>query len=90
MMNAEQIQNFLSKKVSDQNQYVKIQFQKRDALYGLFLTGEKDYKDLSAKNFWRIVTQRNFDEYNKSKDINLSRIFNGSEITRLSLLAEEF
>jgi hypothetical protein len=89
-MNAEQIQTFLSNKISEQNKYVKIQFQKREALYGLFLTQEKDYADLSKKNFWRIVTQKNFDQYNKSKDANLSRIFNGSEITRLSLLTEEF
>ncbi len=89
-MNSEQIQNFLSKKISDQNKYVKISFQKRESIYGLFLTDEKDYKDLSSKNFWRIVTQKNFDEYSKSKDPNLSRIFNGSEMTRLSLLTDEF
>ena len=89
-MNAEQIQSFLSKNISDKHQYVKISFQKREPLYGLFLTGEKDFKDLSVKNFWRIVTQKNFDNYSKSKDVNLSRIFNGSEITRLSLLASEF
>ena len=89
-MNSEQIQNFLSKNISEKSQYVKISFQKRESLYGLFLTGEKDFKDLSVKNFWRIVTQKNFDNYSKSKDVNLSRIFNGSEITRLSLLASEF
>ena len=89
-MNSEQIQNFLRKKISQKNQYVKISFQKRPPIYGLFLTDEKDYKDLSTKNFWRIVTQKNLDQYNKSGDINLSRIFNGSEMTRLSLLAEEF
>lgn len=89
-MNSEQIQNFLSKNISDKNQYVKISFQKRDALYGLFLTNENDFDDLRTKNFWRIVTQKNFDAYSKSKDINLSRIFNGSEMTRLSLLSEEF
>ena len=89
-MNSEQIQSFLSKNISEKNQYVKISFQKREALYGLFLTSEKDFKDLSLKNFWRIVTQKNFDKYSKSKDVSLSRIFNGSEITRLSLLTSEF
>ena len=89
-MNSEQIQSFLSKNISEKTPYVKISFQKRETLYGLFLTGEKDFKDLSVKNFWRIVTQKNFDNYSKSKDVNLSRIFNGSEITRLSLLASEF
>lgn len=89
-MNSEQIQNFLSSKVTGKNRYVKISFQKRDAIYGLFLTGEKDYKDLSSKNFWRIVTQKHFDEYSRSNNADLARIFNGSEMTRLSLLNEEF
>lgn len=89
-MNAEQIQSFLNKNVTDKNRYVKISFQKREAIYGIFLVNEKDYKDLSTKNFWRIVTQKHFDTYNKAKDVNLSRIFNGSEMTKLSLLSEEF
>ena len=89
-MNTEQIQSFLSKNISKQNTYVKISFQKREAIYGLFLTEEKDYKDLSAKNFWRIVTRKNFDEYTKSGNSSLARIFNGSEMTRLSLLKDEF
>lgn len=89
-MSPEQIHSFLNNKISAKNKYVKISFQKRDAIYGLFLTNEKDYKDLSAKNFWRIVTQKHFDEYNKSKSLDLSRIFNGAEMTRLSLLTEEF
>jgi len=45
---------------------------------------------LSAKNFWRIVTSKNFDAYNKSKDVNLARLFNGTEFSKLSLLSDEF
>lgn len=89
-MNSEQIQNFLSKTAPGKSQYVKINFQKRESIYGLFLTNERDYKDLSTKNFWRVVSKKNIDQYNKSGDVGLSRIFNGSEITRLSLLTEEF
>lgn len=89
-MNSEQIQIFLRKTASEKSQYVKISFQKREPIYGLFLTNEKDYQDLSTKNFWRIVSRKNFDQYKKSGDVNLSRIFSGSEMTRLSLLAEEF
>ena len=88
-MNTEQIQNFLNKNISAKSKYVKIYFQKRDTLCGMFLTEERDSRELNGKNFWRIVTQKNFDAYNKTKDINLSRIFNGSEMTRLSLVAEE-
>lgn len=89
-MNSEEIQSFLSRKVTGKDQYVKINFQKRDPIYGLFLIEEKDFEELRRKNFWRIVTQKNFDQYKKSKDPGLSRIFNGSEMTRLSLLSEEF
>lgn len=89
-MNSEQIQNFLGKTPSGKSQYVKISFQKREPIYGLFLTNEKDFQELSVKNFWRIVSRKNFDEYEKSRNVNLSRIFSGSEITRLSLLNDEF
>ena len=88
-MNSEQIQSFLSKHISTKDKYVKISFQKRETVFGLFLTEEKDYKELSSKNFWRIVTQKNFEQYGKSKDLSLSRIFNGSEISRLSLMKDE-
>jgi hypothetical protein len=87
-MNAEQIKGYLTKNVSDKGQCVKISFQKRDPVYGLFLTEEKDSEGLSAKNFWRIVTQKNLEAYKKTRDINLSRIFSGSDMTRLSLVAE--
>ena len=89
-MNSEQIEKFLSKTTFDKNQYVKINFQKREPIYGVFLTNEKDSKYLSTKNFWRIVSRKNVDQYKKLKDVNFSRIFNGSEITRLSLQTEEF
>ena len=88
-MNSEQIQNFLDKNVVNQKKYVKIQFQKRNSLHGLFLTDARDFKELGAKNFWRIVTQKNLDHFTRSKDLSLSRLFNGSEITRLSL-SDEF
>lgn len=88
-MNSEQIKGFLDKNISAKSRYVKIFFQKRESVYGFFLTEEKDYKELSAKNFWRIVTQKNFDQYSKSKDASLSRIFNGSEISRLSMMKDE-
>ena len=50
---------------------------------GIFVT-TGDYEDLKSKNFWRIVTGVNIDNWKKSKDLNLARIFNGSEITKLS------
>lgn len=89
IMNAEEIQKFLQSKTSSKNNYVKIDFKKRDAIYGLFIV-EGDYDDLRSKNFWRIVTRKNFDEYKASKNVNLARIFNGAEFSRLSLLTDGF
>ena len=89
-MNTEQIQNFLTVKSSGKDKYVKIQFRKRDSIYGLFITEGADYKDLSSKNFWRIVTSKNFDAYKKSNNADLARIFNGTEFTKVSLLTDEF
>jgi hypothetical protein len=40
--------------------------------------------ELKRKNFWRIVSVKNLDDYRSSNDVNLSRIFNGAEFTRLS------
>jgi hypothetical protein len=88
-MNPDQIKKFIETKVTLKNKYVKIEFGKREPIYGIFIT-EADYHDLSAKNFWRIVTSKNFDAYNKSKDINLARLFNGSEFSKISLLSDEF
>ncbi len=88
-MNAEEIQKFLESKTSPKNNYVKIDFKKRDSIYALFVM-DSDYNDLKAKNFWRIVTKKHFDEYKTSKNIGLAKIFNGMEFSRLSLLTDDF
>lgn len=62
---------------------LNIHFKTRSTLTGLFIKGN-DYEELRSKNFWRIVTSANFVQYEKTKDINLARIFNGMEFTRLS------
>jgi len=88
-MNSDEIEKFLTEKTSASDLYVKIDFKKRDTIYGLFVR-DKDYGDLKSKNFWRIVTRTHFDEYNKSKNLNLAKIFNGAEFSRLSLLSDGF
>jgi len=60
-----------------------IHFKQRNTIKGLFIMGS-DYKDLRSKNLWRIVTNANIELWEKTKDINLARIFNGVEFTRLS------
>jgi hypothetical protein len=86
-MSIEEIEKFLDNKTIPQQSYVKIDFKKRDSIYGLFLQGN-DYKDLKSKNFWRIVTKAHFDEYKKSKNAGLAKIFSGSDFSRLTVQKE--
>ena len=65
------------------NQPIKIHFKTRNAITGLFIKGG-DYNEMKGKNFWRIVSSSKLDEWKKTKDMSLSRLFNGSEFTRLS------
>jgi len=43
-----------------------------------------DYVELKSKNFWRIVPSSRLEEFKSTKDMSLSRLFNGTEFTRLS------
>ncbi len=88
-MSSEDIEKFLDKKLLQNNNYVKIDFKKRDSIYGLFIRDE-DFKDLKTKNFWRIVTRQHFEEYNKSRNSNLAKIFCGVEFTRLTPYTDNF
>jgi hypothetical protein len=87
-MNIDDIEKFLQKNSTDPG-YVKISFKKRDDVYGLFVR-DRDYGHLKSKNFWRIVTKLHFDEYKKTRDLSLAKIFNGSEFSRLSTAQEAF
>lgn len=67
---------------------VKIEFKKRNSMVGIFVKSN-DYEDLKSKNFWRIVSEVKIPEWRKTNDNNLSKIFNGSEFTRLTLAKEQ-
>jgi hypothetical protein len=84
-MNIDDIQKFLDKKTSAGNEYVKITFKRRDAVYGLFVKDHRDYGELKSKNFWRIVPQSQFDAYHQSKNVGLAKLFNGADFTRLTV-----
>jgi hypothetical protein len=70
------------------NKPVKIEFKKRNAVTGMFVK-VNDYDELKSKNFWRIVSETNLEQWNKSRDINLVRIFNGTEFTKLSVIKKK-
>jgi len=62
---------------------VKIHFKTRNTITGIFIE-TKDYGELKAKNFWRIVTQQHITDWKKTGNINLAKIFSGSEFTKLT------
>jgi hypothetical protein len=82
-MTNDQIEKYLLTE-QDAKRTFRIHFKTRNTMSGIFIT-TGDYEDLKSKNFWRIVTGVNIDTWKKSKDQNLARIFNGSEITKLSV-----
>jgi hypothetical protein len=81
MTNA-QIEKFLEQNYLEKAP-VKVSFKTRKPLIGLFIK-TADYGELKSKNFWRIVGEVNIENYKKSKDMNLARVFSGSEMTKLS------
>ena len=82
VMTSEQIEKFLEPKHLDKHP-VKISFKTRNSFSGIFIH-TNDYNDLKSKNFWRVVSETHIKQWEKTKDNNLARIFNGAEFTRLS------
>ena len=89
-MSIEEIQKFVDNKTSSTDEYVKISFKKRDPIFGIFVKSHRDYSELRAKNFWRIVPRKSFEDYKKSKDIELSRLFSGDQFAKLTAYSESF
>lgn len=87
-MTVEQIENFLEKESVPQGKIIRFEMKKRNPVRGLIVKG-RDYNELKGKNFWRIVTQTNLAEYSKSQNINLAKIFSGTEFAKLSLVSNK-
>lgn len=82
-MTIEQIEKFIANSKDDLKEPAKIFFKTRGTVEGVFIK-TPDYSELKRKNFWRIVSAKNLEDYMRSKDMGLSRIFNGAEFTKLS------
>jgi hypothetical protein len=80
-MTNEQIEKITQVKESAGDLF-EINFRVRSAVKGVFIR-TNDYAELSRKNLWRIVNEVNVEEYKKTKNENLTRIFNGVDFTRL-------
>ena len=87
-MTVEQIENFLSKESVPQDKIIRFEMKKRNHVRSLIVK-ERDYDELKGKNFWRIVTQTHLAEYSKSQNINLAKIFSGTEFAKLSLVSNK-
>lgn len=61
---------------------VTISFKQRNNVTGVFVEGY-DYADMKKKNFWRIVSESKLAEWKVSKNIDLARIFSGSDFTKI-------
>jgi hypothetical protein len=84
-MTNEQIEKFISTKLAKPTP-VQINFKTRSSIQGIFIQ-LPDYAELKSKNLWRIVGESRIQEFKTSKDVNLARIFNGTEITKLVVVA---
>ena len=82
-MTSEQITKFVEEKHLTITP-LKIDFKTRQSLIGLFIK-HTDYTELKPKNFWRIVAEARIKEYRSTQELSLCRIFNGQEITKLSV-----
>lgn len=78
-MTIEQIERWMS---GQSDGFTRI-FLKARTVEGIFIKAP-DFLELKKKNFWRIVTANKMEEYGQSKDLNLSRIFNGQEFIKIS------
>ena len=87
-MTVEQIETFLNKESIPQGKVIRFEMKKRNPVRGLIVQG-RDYNELKTKNFWRIVTQTNLAAFQKSNDINLAKIFSGTDFAKLSLVSNK-
>ncbi len=81
-MTQEQIEKFIELRKRKETE-INIHFKDRQPVTGVFIQ-ENDYSELKEKNLWRIVSSLKLKEWKQSRDMNLSRIFNGISFTRLT------
>jgi len=81
-MTNDMIEKFIETKTR-KGEKVNIFFKQRSTVKGIFIRNH-DYEELKSKNFWRNISESKIEEWNRTKDSSLARIFNGAEFTKLS------
>ncbi|HRI21471.1 MAG TPA: short-chain dehydrogenase [Panacibacter sp.] len=85
-MTADSIEKF-AENTKYKNAEVNIRFKGRIAVTGVFIKSF-DYEELKQKNFWRIISKDHVEMWEKTKNVNLTRLYNGLTFTRLSYAKE--
>jgi hypothetical protein len=80
-MDSLSIEKFLETKTTAK--VVNVHFKDRSTITGLFVN-LRDYNELKAKNFWRVVNVKNMKLWEQTGDVELSRLFNGASFTKLT------
>jgi hypothetical protein len=83
-MTTELISKFIDNEVVPAGKVMRIEFKKRSTIYGMIVKA-RDYEDLSAKNFWRIVFHPNLETWNRTKNLDVAKIYNGAEINKITI-----
>ena len=81
-MTNNQIEEFITSK--NLMKVININFRKRNPVRGIFVN-LKDFDDLKSKNLWRIITEAKIEDWQKTKDSGLTRIYNGADFTKLQV-----
>ena len=81
-MTTEMIEKFVENK-SRKSAAVNIHFKERSSVKGMFIRSV-DYDELKRKNLWRVVSDAKIEEWNRTRNMDLPRIFNGLSFTRLT------
>ncbi|HET9747557.1 MAG TPA: short-chain dehydrogenase [Chitinophagaceae bacterium] len=81
-MTTEMIEKFVENK-SRKSAAVNIHFKERSSVKGMFIRSV-DYDELKRKNLWRVVSDAKIEEWNRTRNMDLPKIFNGLSFTRLT------
>ena len=81
-MTTEMIEKFVEGK-GREDSTINIHFKERSTVTGVFIRTPY-YGELKMKNLWRIVSHAKIEEWRKTKNLDLARIFNGLSFTRLT------
>ena len=81
-MTTEMIEKFIENKDRKEST-INIHFKERSTVTGIFIRST-DYGELKLKNLWRVVSNGKIEEWKKTKNVDLAKIFNGLSFTRLT------